>query len=456
MPFIPHKEEQIKSMLDTIGVNSINDLFDEIPEHLRLKNLDIKDGLNELDFSKIAKKRANTNYTRTNYIGAGAYSHYIPAAIWDIVSRGEFYTAYTPYQAEASQGGLQVIYEYQTMMTNLTGMDVSNASMYDGATALAESVLMAVRANKKAKSTKILIVEALHPIYLNVLETITKHQDVQIETVSLNSKNGVTDLADLSSYADNKYAAVVVQSPNFLGQLADVDGLTDWGHANGALVIAVTNPMSLAILKSPGDWGQKGVDITCGEGQPFGVPLASGGPYFGFMTCKMAIVRQMPGRIVGRTVDLDGKEGFCLTLQAREQHIRRAKATSNICTNQGLVVTAATIYVSLMGAEGLERVASVSHENTVSLANRLAELDGISKRFDNSYFNETVIDLPMNAELFVEKMGEHGIDAGYFLSEYSQDLENSIMICSTEVHDSSDHDDYIIAAKSVLAKYKGA
>lgn len=455
MSFIAHKPEQIKKMLDTIGANSIDQLFDEIPAQLRADALEIPDGINEIQLARVATKRANKNHHNINFIGAGAYSHHIPAAIWDIVARGEFYTAYTPYQAEASQGGLQVIYEFQTMMAELTGMDASNASMYDGATALAESVLMAIRSNKKAKSQKVLIAEAIHPTYLNVLQTITKHQDIEIDVINLDSKNGKTDIAKLADFADTKYAAVVIQSPNFLGQIVDVDNITDWAHNHGALIVAVTNPMSLAILKSPAEWGEKGADIVCGEGQPMGVPLASGGPYFGFMTCRMPYIRQMPGRIVGRTVDLDGKDGFCLTLQAREQHIRRAKATSNICTNQGLMVTAATIYMSLLGSEGLERVASVSHENTTKLANELAKLDGVNLRFDKIFFNEAVIDLPVNAQDFVAEMEIEGIDAGYYLGEYHTDLANSIMVCSTEIHTAEDIKEYLEATKKVLARIGG-
>ena len=452
MSFIPHKPEQIQAMLKMVGVSSIESLFDEIPSYLRANKLDIKDGISEIELARLIQKRANSNLNNSNFIGAGAYSHYIPAAIWEIVCRGEFYTAYTPYQAEASQGGLQVIYEYQTMMASITGMDACNASMYDGATALAESVLMAIRANKKAKSLKVLVAEALHPTYLKVLQTITKNQGVEIDVVSLDSKNGKTNIEVLEKYKQNNYAAVIVQSPNFLGQIADVDSLTDWGHDNGALVVAVSNPMSLLLLKSPVDWGDKGADIVCGEGQPMGIPLALGGPYFGFMTCKMAHVRQMPGRIVGRTTDLDGKEGFCLTLQAREQHIRRAKATSNICTNQGLMVTAATIYMSLLGAEGLERVASVSHENTTKLASLLTELEGVQIRFNTPYFNELVIDLPVDAEKFVNAMVDEGFEAGYFLGQYDSDLTKSLMICSTEIHTQEDHLGYINAAKKVLAR----
>ncbi|MGQ4002360.1 aminomethyl-transferring glycine dehydrogenase subunit GcvPA [Francisellaceae bacterium CB299] len=452
MSFIPHKPEQIKEMLDIIKAGSVEDLFDEILPELRADKLNIADGICEIELARVAKKRASKNKDLVNFIGAGAYSHHIPAAIWDIVARGEFYTAYTPYQAEASQGGLQVIYEYQTMIASLTGMDASNASMYDGATALAESILMAIRSNKKAKSLKVLVADALHPTYLKVVDTITKHQGIEVDVVSLDLKDGKTSVDNLKAFEGNQYAAVVIQSPNFLGQIPDVDGLTNWAHNHGALVVAVTNPVSLAILKPPVEWGESGADIVCGEGQPLGVPLASGGPYFGFMTCKIDFVRQMPGRIVGRTVDLDGKEGFCLTLQAREQHIRRAKATSNICTNQGLMVTAATIYMSLMGAEGLSRVAENCHVNTNSLANKLANLDGVSERFDGVRFHEAVIDLPIKAKDFIKEMANEGFDAGFDLGQFDKNLQNSIMVCSTEIHNDCDHDEYVAAAKKVLAK----
>ncbi|APC97352.1 aminomethyl-transferring glycine dehydrogenase subunit GcvPA [Francisella frigiditurris] len=452
MSFIPHTDEQINKMLNIIGVNSVEALFDEIPDALRIDSLkNIPDGISEIKLARIMKDRTSKNKEMINFIGAGAYHHYIPSAIWDVVSRGEYYTAYTPYQAEASQGNLQLIYEYQTMIASLTGMEASNASMYDGATALAESVLMAIRSNKKAKSLKILVVDALHPAYVDVLKSVTKHQEVEIDIVKLDSEKGKTDLETLDKYNDN-YAAIVIQSPNFLGQILNVDALTNWAHSRDALVIAVTNPMSLAILKSPGEWGDNGADIVCGEGQPLGIPLSSGGPYFGFMACKMSHVRQMPGRIVGRTTDMNGKEGFCLTLQAREQHIRRAKATSNICTNQGLMVTAATIYMSLLGPEGLYRVASKSHENTKNLAHKLAEIKGINIRFNNPFFNEVVLDLPIDAREFVKQMADKNIEAGYYLSEYDPELKNSIMICSTEIHDESDHDTYVQAAKEVLAK----
>ncbi len=260
-----------------------------------------------------------------NFLGAGAYEHHIPAAVWAIVTRGEFYSAYTPYQAEASQGTLQLLYEYQTMMSSLTGMEVSNASLYDGASALAEACLMAVRAHRKSKSARIVVPSTLNPTYLSVSRAVVEGQNLNFTVLPYEQGKGTLQFSKLEALKGEDLTAVVIQQPNFFGLMEDVDAITDWAHANNALVIAVVNPLSLALFKPPGEWGTKGVDIVVGDGQPFGVPLSSGGPYFGFMTTRMEHVRQMPGRIIGRTVDLDGKQGFTLTLQAREQHIRRSK-----------------------------------------------------------------------------------------------------------------------------------
>ena len=266
------------------------------------------------------------------------------------------------------------------MITELTALDVSNASLYDGASGLAESALMAVRSNRAVKSRRVMLAPGVNPVYAQVAQAISGRQDVVFERLPMDASSGNVAFADLDDNSDP--VAVVIQQPSFAGTLEDVDRLTDWAHERGALVVAIVNPISLALLKAPGHWGAEGADIACGEGQPLGIPLSSGGPYFGFMTCKQKYVRQMPGRIVGRTTDLDGNPGFSLTLQAREQHIRRSKATSNICTNQGLMVTAATIYMSLLGFEGLVRVASQSHQNTTLLADGLCSLDGIDRLFD--------------------------------------------------------------------------
>lgn len=331
MPFIPHTDADVASMLATIGASDIDALFEEIPAALRIKSLaGIPEALTEMEIGRLMQARAQQDGRPLNFIGAGAYEHHIPAAVWAIVTRGEFYSAYTPYQAEASQGTLQLLYEYQTMMASLTGMQVSNASLYDGASALAEACLMAVRAHRKSKSARILVPASLNPTYLQVARACTEGQNLKFDILPYEPKLGVTQPSGLDQYKGQDITAVVVQQPNFFGQLEDVDAITDWAHANNALMIAVVNPLSLAILKPPGEWGAKGVDIVVGDGQPLGVPLSSGGPYFGFMTTRMEHVRQMPGRIIGRTVDLDGKQGFTLTLQAREQHIRRSKATSTL------------------------------------------------------------------------------------------------------------------------------
>ena len=342
MPFIPHTPDDIAHMLAVIGAPSIDALFDEIPAALKAKPLDgVPPALCEMDIARLVTERAAIDGRLLNFIGAGAYEHHIPAPVWAIATRGEFYSAYTPYQAEASQGTLQLIYEFQSMICALTGMEAANASLYDGASALAEACLMAVRSNRGSTSRRILMPRNVNPTYRKVVESITRQQDLQLDTVNFDRTSGCVSLDALRARAGEDCAALVVQQPNFFGSLEEVDALTDWAHANKVLLIAVVNPTSLALLKPPGEWGSGkdgrwGADIVCGEGQPLGVPLASGGPYFGFMATRMQYVRQMPGRIVGRTLDAEGRPGFSLTLQAREQHIRRSKATSNICTNQGL------------------------------------------------------------------------------------------------------------------------
>ena len=329
MPFIPHTAEEVDAMLTTIGVASIEDLFDEIPDALRAGRLEkVPEGISEMEMLRIFSERASADALGPCFLGAGSYDHHIPAAVWDLTARGEFMTAYTPYQAEASQGTLQLIYEVQSMMAALTGMEVSNASVYDGASGLAEAILMAVRGNRKAKSRRVLVPETVHPLYREAAAAIVAAQDVVLETVPMGA-NGLVDAASLPT-SEAGLAALVVQQPNFFGRLEDVDGLTDWAHEQGALLIAVANPLALALLKPPGEWGAAGADIACGDGQPFGIPMASGGPSFGYICTRDKLVRQLPGRIIGRTEDLNGKTGFALTLQAREQHIRRGKATSNL------------------------------------------------------------------------------------------------------------------------------
>src|SRR5262245_2271587 len=450
MPFIPHTEADVREMLDAIGAPAIEALFDEIPAQLRIKSLTgIPEAMSEMEIGRLMQSRAQRDGRPLNFIGAGAYEHHIPAAVWAIVTRGEFYSAYTPYQAEASQGTLQLLYEYQSMMASLTGMQVSNASLYDGGSALAEACLMAVRAHRKSKSARILVPATLHPLYLEATRAITEGQQLKFDVLPY-APSGTLAGTALQSFAGTDITAVVIQQPNFFGLLEDVDALTDAAHAAGALVIAVVNPLSLAVLKPPGEWGAKGVDIVVGDGQPLGVPLSSGGPYFGFMTTRMEHVRQMPGRIIGRTVDLDGKPGFTLTLQAREQHIRRSKATSNICTNQGLLVTAATIHMSLLGSAGLEAVAAASQTRTRELVDTLTAIKGVRLAFSGPRFHEAVLQLDRNVAGVIDALAERNIVGGYDLSRNYPELGNALLVCATETRSSDDVKTYAHALAEVL------
>ena len=434
-------------MLTAIGAPDIDALFDEIPAELKAAKLtEVPEGASEMEVTRLMMERAEADGRYLNFIGAGAYEHHIPAAVWQITTRGEFYSAYTPYQAEASQGTLQLIYEYQTMMTRLTGLDVSNASLYDGGSGLAEAVLMAVRANRSG-SRKVLMPRTVHPLYRAACRDIVKNQNIELLEVEYDPASGKTILPQSADGC----AALIIPQPNFFGVLEDVDALTDWAHANKLLAIALVNPMTLAVLKAPGKWGTKGADIAVGDGQPLGAPLSSGGPYYGFMCCKQEFVRQMPGRIVGRTVDLDGKPGFALTLQAREQHIRRSKATSNICTNQGLVVTASTIYMSLLGPEGLARVARASHDNTAKLANKLVAA-GAEKVFSGPFFHEAVIRTSVENSKLLRSLTGQGINGGYDLTRDYPELGNVILVCATETKTEADLDRYASQMQRIVSK----
>lgn len=454
MPFIPHTEDDTRAMLAACGVNSIEDLFDEIPPELRADALNgIPAGRDELAVSRLLHARAAQNAQPLCFAGAGAYEHHIPAAVWEITTRGEYYSAYTPYQAEASQGTLQLLYEFQTMVAELTAMEVANASLYDGATALAEAVLMAVRANRKSKARRIFMPRTVHPRYRDVVAAIVRHQGITLELLDYDSAGGHIAPASLPTEPGD-ITALIIPQPNFFGALEDTDALTDWAHAHGALVIGVVNPIAMAVITPPGEWGtldeKRGADIVCGEGQPLGIPLASGGPYFGFMCCKQKIVRQMPGRIIGATVDLEGKRGYVLTLQAREQHIRRSKATSNICTNQGLMTIAATIYMTLMGPAGLERVARQCHANTRALVQRLGEIDGVETLFDRPAFHEAVLCLPRPTAEVLAGLSERGIFGGFDLSADYPELDNALLVCATETKSAEDLDVYTDALREVL------
>ncbi|MEL7310516.1 MAG: aminomethyl-transferring glycine dehydrogenase subunit GcvPA [Pseudomonadota bacterium] len=452
MPFIPHTEQDIADMLEAIGADSIDDLFDEIPESLRIDGLDgVPKPMNEMAVTRLMHERAAKDANALSFIGAGAYEHHIPAAVWQLTTRGEFYSAYTPYQAEASQGTLQVIYEFQSMIASMTGMDASNASLYDGASAVAEAALMAVRANRKSKSRRVVFAGGTNRTYQKVAEAIAGTQGLRFEESGFDRKTGRAELSTLVD-GDEPPVAVVISQPNFFGCVEAVDELTDAAHAAGALVIAVVNPTALALLKPPGEWGEQGADIVCGEGQPLGVPLSSGGPYFGFMTTRQSFVRQLPGRIVGRTKDLDGKSGFTLTLQAREQHIRRSKATSNICTNQGLMVTAATMYLSLLGEQGLARVAAASHSQTRQLTEALCTVPGVTRRFDAPAFHETVLQLDRPVGPVLEALAERDLLGGLDLSQIYPELGHCLLICATETKTDEDIQRY----RDELARVMGA
>jgi glycine dehydrogenase subunit 1 len=439
MPFIPHTDKDIEEMLTTIGIRQIDDLFDEIPASLRHASLDdVPSGISEQELGRIMRQRALQDGNLLCFIGAGAYEHHIPAAVWDVTTRGEFYTAYTPYQAEASQGSLQLIYEFQTMMANLMGLEVSNASLYDGASALAEAVLMAVRLAHKKTHASILMPRSINPFYRDTVETIVKQQHIKLIDVPYEVSTGKIDRQALATLVEDDTAAFIIPQPNFFGVLEDVNELTDWAREKNILSIAVVNPMAMALLKPPGEWGKEGVDIACGEGQPLGIPLASGGPYYGFLCTRKDHVRQMPGRIVGRTIDLEGKQGFVLTLQAREQHIRRGKATSNICTNQGLMVTASTIYMTLMGPEGLAQVALTSHQRTIELKKALSGIAGVELVFSGAFFNEVVFRINKPCEQVLHELAKRRIQGGFALNAAYPELGESLLICATETKTAED------------------
>src|SRR5512137_464496 len=443
MPFIPHTDDDVRDMLAAIGAGGMDALFDEIPAELRSRPLTgIPTATSEMQIGRLMAERAARDGRQLNFIGAGAYDHHVPAAVWAIVTRGEFYSAYTPYQAEASQGTLQLLYEYQTMMASLTGLDISNASLYDGASGLAEACLMAVRANRKSKSQRILLPVALNPTYRDVTQVVAGNQNIAFELLPYDQRGGQPLVSALDAHAGQDITAVVLQQPNFFGTLEDVDAVTDWAHANNALMIGVVNPTSLAVLKPPGEWGKLGADIAIGDGQPLGVPLSSGGPYFGFMATRTEHVRQMPGRIIGRTLDLDGKPGFSLTLQAREQHIRRSKATSNICTNQGLLVTAATIYMSLLGAKGLAQVAATSMQRTQQLVDVLTRVPGVRLAFDGPRFHEAVLLLDRPVRGVLEALAARGIVGGCDISAHYPALGNALLVCATETRTLADIETY--------------
>ncbi|ABI57918.1 aminomethyl-transferring glycine dehydrogenase subunit GcvPA [Alkalilimnicola ehrlichii MLHE-1] len=450
MPFIPHTEAEVRRMLEVIGVRHLDALFDEIPAALRAPPPQgVPEGLPEMAVRRIARRRAAQDRQPVSFLGAGCYEHHIPAAVWQIAARGEFYSAYTPYQAEASQGTLQVIYEFQSMLSALTGLAVSNASLYDGATATAEAALMAVRQRRRDAAHRVLVPHTLHPLYRRVLSTLLAPQGIELTLLDYDPDQGHLPEHALEGVSGG-FDALLLPQPNFLGVLEPVDTLTRAAQARGALVIGVVNPIALARLAPPGEWGEAGADIACGEGQPLGIPMSSGGPGFGFLTCRRPLMRQLPGRLVGRTVDLDGKPGYTLTLQAREQHIRRGRATSNICTNQGLMATAATLYLALLGPDGLERVADCCLARTHALVEALTGLPGVQSALRGPHFHEAVLRLDRPVAPVLQALEDHGILGGHDLSADYPELGNALLVCATEMRDEVDIEYYRDSLAAVL------
>lgn len=444
MSFVPHTSEDIKEMLQVIGAKSIDELFQSIPAELRLKKLlNLPAPMSEMEVSNHVKQLANKNISVSKYasfLGAGCYNHYIPAVVNHLAGRSEFYTSYTPYQAEASQGNLTAFFEYQTMICELTGMEVANASVYDGATGLAEAVLMSFAITGKKR---VVVSSTIHPEYRQVLKTYLNDLNAEIVEVNYN-KNGQTDLAALQKAINSETACVAIQNPNFFGNIEECDEISKLVHNAQALLISVVNPISLGILKTPGEYE---ADIVVGEGQPLGNEMYFGGPHLGIFAARMAYVRKMPGRLVGQTVDKDGKRGFVLTLSTREQHIRREKATSNICSNEALLALRAGIYLSAIGKQGIKTVANTCLQNAHYAAQEITKLKGYQLVFNTPYFHEFVVRSPVKPSILNQKLLSEGIIGGLDLEPFYPELTNSLLFCATEVNTKPEID-YLITALS--------
>ena len=436
MNYTPHTEADVQHMLQTIGLDSTDDLFAPIPKSLRVKNLKVASGISEMEAlqavdhlaSQVAKESPDLSF-----LGGGAYDHFSPTVVDAMISRGEFFTAYTPYQPEVSQGTLRAIFEFQTMMCELTGMDAANASMYDGSSALAEAVLMSVRING---GSRVLLPRSLHPFYKQVIATYVKGIHLEIVEIPWDETGGM-DIAALKEALNDDTAAVVVQNPNFLGVLEALDEIGDVVTSSKAAFVACVNPISLGIIRPPGDFG---ADIVVGDGQPLGLPLAYGGPYVGFFASRNEHLRKMPGRICGQTTDVDGKRGFVLTLQTREQHIRRDKATSNICTNQTLCATAVTVYLAALGPQGLREVGELNWNRAHHALDGLTALDNVSSKFSGAVFNEFVLEVDGKASDVLKQLRAQGISAGIDLGRFYPELDNCILTCVTEKRTDKDID----------------
>lgn len=457
--FLPHSDSVRSEMLEAIGLSSVDDLFANIPEKVKIDLSDkskfpLAEGLSEMEAKKRLTILASKNLTTSNYssfLGGGVYNRYIPSCIASIVSRGEFLTSYTPYQPEVSQGTLQAMYEYQSMICNLTGMDVSNASVYDGASACAEAILMASRITKR---TNVLIPSTINPEYKAVIETYCYGEGLELEYLPM--KDGITDLNRLQEFIEslegNDYACILLQSPNYLGCIEEVQKISELAQKIKAKLILCADPVSMSILKSPADCG---VDIVVGDVQSLGISMAFGGPHGGFIACKTQYLRQLPGRIVGMTIDRDNQRAFTLTLQAREQHIRREKATSNICSNQALVALSASVYLAVMGPEGLTEIAELSIKKAHYLARKISEIQGFKLMFNN-FLNEFTIkiDAKLPIKELIKELESCNIFPGINLEEKFDSFKNCLLIAVTEMNDTSEIYSFINKLREISAEYK--
>jgi glycine dehydrogenase subunit 1 len=444
--YLPNTPDDVRAMLDAIGVKSVEDLFAEIPADLRLNRpLQLDPGVSEPEMARRVTRLAARNKPAAEaacFLGGGVYDHLIPAALDHLVLRGDFFTAYTPYQAEISQGTLQVIYEYQSLICGLTGMDQSNASMYEGASALAEAVTMALAHTGR---TKVLLAQTVHPEYRQTVETLLGCLGATLVTVP--SEDGAVDLTRLAELARDDVAAVVVQYPTFFGTIEDLEAIGELSRNAGALFVVATNPIALGMLTPPSVFG---ADIVCGEGQPLGIPMGFGGPFLGFLAAKQPLLRRMPGRIAGATVDKEGRRGYVLTLQAREQHIRREKASSNICSNQALMALNATLYLSLLGGEGVREVARQCFQKAHYLKMELGKLPGVTFPFSGSFFHEFVVRIP-NARKVLTKMAKDGIYAGLPLDTWFSGLKDHVLVAVTEKRTREELDSYVATLGGLLS-----
>jgi len=428
MSYVPNTEQNRKEMLDKIGVKDFSELIGAIPDSVRLQDeLKLPPPLSELELTRLLGQMASRNKDASQmicFLGGGAYDHFIPAIVDHIISRSEYYTAYTPYQAEVSQGTLQAIYEFQSLICELTGMDVANASMYDGASATAEAALLA---HAHTRRDEVLVAGSLNPSYRKVLNTYCSSIKLKVSTLPLTE--GLIDINESKKKISGKVACVIIQTPNFFGLLENVDVVEPLVHSKGALLVLVCDPISLGILKTPGEYN---ADIAVGEGQALGGNLNLGGPYLGYFAAKQFLTRRMPGRIVAATTDTQGKRGFVMTLQTREQHIRREKATSNICTNQALCALSACVYLSIMGKSGIRKVAELCLQKSHYAAEQITRIDGFRKRYVAPFFKEFVIETLLPPKKIIRLLSKRNIFAGVDLSLFDRKLKNQLLVCVTE------------------------